>query len=183
MLLSLLFLACQDSKTIGGDDTGEPADTDTDTDTDTDSDTDMDTDTDPWQEVDWTGYVGERTFKGETWGYSCEESSDDAGVELTEGSEYEQLTTLCPLCSHFYENEPAEESVCDGYLPLGTTYRALLVTDAGVAAYFYTEDEGTLEESGTDSATGFDGATLEFDYEISVYGIPVAVNGYMQFGG
>lgn len=184
MFLLTLFFACQDSKTIGGDtaaDTDTPADTDTDTDSDTDTDTDADTDTGE-PEPDWSAYVGERTFTADVWNYHCEESTDDEGVQLTEGDEYDQLTALCPLCTQFYENTPAQESVCDGYLGLGTTWRALLVTEQGVAVTFYSaDDEGVPAESATDASTTFADGRLDFDYEISFYGVPVAVTGFVEF--
>lgn len=181
MLLFSLMLACQDTKTIGGD-TSDPVDTGSDSDTDDTAGDTGETDTATGPETDWSAYTGERVFVADVWSYHCEESTDDAGEEITSGDEWEQLTALCPLCTHFYENTPAAESVCDGYLALGTTWRGLVVTEQGVAATFYTaDDEGTLSESAVDQSTTFADEKVEFDYEISFYGVPVAVGGFMQF--
>ena len=175
MILHLLF-ACAAHPVIGGE---LPADTAEAADADSDSDADSDTDADP--ETDWTAYEGSRTFSASVMGYACEDTTADSGVEITSGDAYDQLVDLCPACTHYYENTPTEDAVCDGYLALSTTYRGVLVAESGVLAYFYSEGDSGLYEAANDASVSFDGENMAFDYELDFYGVPVNVVGEMNF--
>ena len=181
MFLSLL-LACSVTPVVGDAPAAEDSATDTAGDTGSNiGDTDPGDTAESEPTTDWSAYTGERNFYASVWGYECDDTTGDEGVELTEGSDYDALVELCPLCTHFYENTPTVEAVCDGYLGLGTTYRALLVTDGGIAAYFYSQGDSGPSESASDNSVSFDGELAEFDYEIDVYGVPVSVTGSMTF--
>lgn len=185
-MLLPLFIACSATPVVGDAPAAEDTDIDTAGDTgsnldDTDTGDTDDTGNSIEDNTDWSAYTGERNFFVSVWGYECDDDTEDEGVELTEGSDYDALVALCPLCSHFYENTPSVDSVCDGYLGLGTTYRALLVTEAGIAAYFYSEGDSGPTESASDASVAFDGELAEFDYELEVYSVPIAVTGSMTF--
>ncbi|MBM4364930.1 MAG: hypothetical protein FJ102_01845 [Deltaproteobacteria bacterium] len=132
--------------------------------------------------TDYSAYTGYRHFYAEVWGYACDTTVEETGTELTEGGAYEALAAECPSCTNFYENVPGVDSICDGYLPIGTSYRAILFTEAGGVAtfYSYSEDSGTVEIIGADNGLEFDGETAAFDYTFNYY-VDFEVTGEMYF--
>lgn len=190
MSLLTFLLACPSAVTVGDVDVDDfatdtaaddsAADTDTATDT---ADTAGDTAEDE-PETDFSSYTGTRNFYANLYDwYVCDESITESGTQLTSGDEYDALVAACPSCGYFYENVPDVEAVCDGYLALGTTYRAILLTDAGGIAYFYSlGDDGSASEIGSDNSYVWDGASVgTYDYEFEFYSVPVAASGTMTF--
>lgn len=173
-----LFLACSATPIVGAAAEAEPVDTAVEDAADTGETGDTAASEDA---TDWSTYVGERTFSASVWGWSCEESVEDAGVEITEGESYDAVIALCPVCTHVFENTPNAESICNGAIGLGATWRGLLVTDQGLIAYFFGEGDGEFYESASDASVAWDNELAAFDYEGSVWGVPVAVAGFMTF--
>lgn len=178
-MFGALLLACFATPVVGDAPDAEPVDTSAEPDT---ADTGDAEDTAVTEAgTDWAAYVGERAFSASAWGWSCEESVEDAGVELTEGESYDAVMELCPVCTHVFENTPDAESACDGAIGLGTSRRGLLVTDQGLIAYFFEESDGEIYEFASDASGAWDTETAAFDYEGSVWGVPVAIAGFMTF--
>ncbi len=182
-----LFFACQ-TGTMVVDDAEETKDDTAIDDADTGSDTgagDDSADTEPPEPVtDYSSYTGYRHFYAEVWGYACDTTVEETGTELTDGSAYEALAAECPSCTNFYENVPLDNTICDDIYPIeiGTSYRAILFTESGGVAtfYSYSEDSGTVEILGADNGLEFDGETVGFDYTFE-YLVTFNVDGEMYF--
>lgn len=187
MSLLTLFLACASEITVGDaevDDFASDSAGDTENGDTSADDTGADT-AEPEATTDFSSYIGTRNFYANLYDfYVCDEWITESGAQLSSGSDHDALVDACPSCGYFYENLPDVDAVCDGYLPLGTTYRAILLTDAGGIAYFYLRaDDGSMSELGSDNSYGWDGATTgSFDYVFDFYGFPVAASGDMTFG-
>ncbi|MFN7144646.1 MAG: hypothetical protein ACK4YP_12785 [Myxococcota bacterium] len=181
-LLPLLLLsACAPGKVtlsdeLPADDTAADGDTDTatgtDTAADTGSDTGADTDTGPVYEQDFSEWNGTRRFVADysDWGYSCDDEVEETGEEIEPGSaDWDALSEVCGICDRFYEVTPSEDSVCDGYISLGTTWRGVVFSDDAAAVYFYRENDGDLEEYAADESADFDGETIDYAYDYELY--------------
>ena len=188
-VLPFLF-ACNSALTVGDaevddfadDSAADTASTDDTGSSDTAGDSGEDTEEEP--STDFSAYTGERNFYANLYDvYVCDDTVTEVGTQLTSGELYDAMVTACPACGYFYENVPDVDAVCDGYLPLGNTYRAILLTDAGGIAYFYAlADDGSMSELGSDNSYEWDGETLgTFDYTFDYYGFPVAASGTMTF--
>lgn len=136
----------------------------------------------PQPETVWEDYEGSRTYVATTdWG-GCDESTEDEGEELLEGEEYDQIKAACPDCEHIFENDPVEDSVCYGIIPLSRSWRSVDLNDEGTGAElsFYLEDEGVVT-AWTSVEVSFDKSLMPFEYEFELYGYPVTVTGEMVF--
>lgn len=187
MTLLLSLFACQAGVAVGDAEVSDFAD-ETDTAAANDSgveaiDTADTGEAAPVFATDFSAYEGTRNFYADIYGYyECNDTITEWGVQLTSGSEYDALVEACPACTYFYENTPEVDSVCDGYLALGVTYRAILLTENGGIAYFYSAGDDGMDELGSDNSYGWDGESVgTYDYEFSFYGFPVAASGTMTF--
>ena len=145
------------------------------------ADTAGDTDTTPVYVPDYTVWDATRNFFVSEYGYECDETVQDVGSSIDEGTgTWDALHDLCGLCDYFYEVEPSQDSVCDGYVSLGTTWRGVILDEeAGAAAvYFYRESDGGAEEYASDEGASFDGEVISdtYTYEV-VWTVDMTVTG------
>jgi hypothetical protein len=167
---TLLLLACTDQIVLIGD-TAAVGDADTDTDTDSDAD--------PVPVTDFSNYTGSRRFIVNDW-FSCDESFDDVGVELTEGAEWMQMRQSCADCTRFYENTPSTDEICNGYVPIGVSWRAVEFGSDSAAVHIFTDSGNGLSDSVQDEDAGWNGSTILLDYEWD-FGYTIYATGDMSF--
>lgn len=188
-MLSLLFLsACAPSLTIPtANDTGSDAsDADADSDTDADSDGDADTDSgDPVMVTDFSAFTGFRHFFVDQWGITCDETVDETGEQVVEGSDtYSALHHVCGDCQYFFEVESNPDNACSGYVDLPAAWRGLTIEDNNTAhVYFYHQTDSGPDEYADDGEASFDGTDVVFDYTYDLgAGFNLAIDGGMTFG-
>lgn len=132
--------------------------------------------------TDFGEYTGWRRFVADQGWYQCDETETDAGEELTSGEVYSYVHGLCPSCEHVYQNDPTPSTLCNGYLMIGTAWRAVDVRDDGTAAVYFVLGYDTYYYISTaDEAATWDGETLSFGYTLDLAGAVYQTTGQMTF--
>ncbi len=169
------------SATTASSDTGATGDTGASSDSGT-ADTE---DTTPPEPVpDTSVWEGEIVFNYDTWGEDgdCnDERVSETSYRPTE-AELAALAAECPACTDFYWTVPSEAQIC-GWLDLPPEdLRGLVLGDGWAQVYRFS---GSVEEGFEgellDSAATYDGWTVTFTAELSVWWTPLYVEGTLTF--
>ncbi|HND28503.1 MAG TPA: hypothetical protein PLA94_00840 [Myxococcota bacterium] len=136
----------------------------------------------PEPETDFSTWTGTRRFTYSDFGLNCDETVNESGSQLLAGDDfYDALAADCTTCTLFFVVQPETDTVCS-VIGLGTTYRAVFLSDAGAVVNVYTGDsDGSVSQIGSDTSGSFDGEDLAFTYTFSYYGAQIGVEGLMTF--
>jgi hypothetical protein len=138
--------------------------------------------TPPEPETDFSTWSGSRRFTYSDFGLNCDETVNESGTQLLSGDDYfDALSSDCTTCTLFFVVQPEVDTVCS-VIGLGTTYRAVFLSDAGAIVNVYSADSnGGVAQIGSDTSGSFDGEDLAFTYTFSYYGANIGVEGLMTF--
>lgn len=140
-------------------------------------------------EADLTQWQGSRRFYYDysDRGYYCDETVEELGVELAEGSvPRAALAAACPACDAFYAVTPDREYACD-WIELRALWRGVAFHEETADVRLYTTaygdgGEDVYEEYARDPAAAFDGARVSFAYDFEWFSeVTVEVTGTIAF--
>ncbi len=158
-----------DDSSTTGDDSGGPDDSAGDS-------------TPPDPETDFSTWSGSRRFTYADFGLNCDETVNESGSQLLAGDDYyDALAADCTTCTLFFVVQPETDTVCS-VIGLGTTYRAVFLSNGGAVVNVYSADgDSSVAQIGSDTSGSFDGENMAFSYTFSYYGAEIGVEGLMTF--